>query len=117
MSRRSFVCRCEDVTRSEIEHAIALGLTEVEELKRYTGLGTGPCQGKECMSGLVSLLVARGLADPDSVQPFTARPPAEPVTLGALASAADPDDAPGAPDPRESSAPSPAPDTTQEPAP
>lgn len=88
MSRRSFVCRCEDVTLSEVEHAIALGLTEVEELKRYTGLGTGPCQGKECMSVLVSLLVARGLADPDTVQPFTARPPTEPVTLGALASAA-----------------------------
>lgn len=91
MSRRSFVCRCEDVTRSEVEHAIELGLTEVEELKRYTGLGTGPCQGKECMSVLVSLLVARGLADPDTVQPFTARPPVEPVTLGALASAADHD--------------------------
>lgn len=89
MSRRSFLCRCEDVTHSEVEHAIALGLTEVEELKRYTGLGTGPCQGKECMSVLVSLLVERGLADPATVQPFTARPPAEPVTLGALASAAD----------------------------
>lgn len=87
MSRRSFVCRCEDVTRSELEHAIDLGLSDVEELKRYTGLGTGPCQGKECMSALVSLLVARGLADPATVQPFTARPPAEPVTLGALASA------------------------------
>jgi bacterioferritin-associated ferredoxin len=91
MSRRSFLCRCEDVTRSEVEHAIALGLTEVEELKRYTGLGTGPCQGKECMSVLVSLLVERGLADPATVQPFTARPPTEPVTLGALASAADPE--------------------------
>jgi sarcosine oxidase subunit beta len=86
--RRTFVCRCEDVTRSELEHAIALGLHDVEELKRYTGLGTGPCQGKECMSVLVSLLVARGLADPATVQPFTARPPTEPITLGALASAA-----------------------------
>lgn len=87
MPRRSFVCRCEDVTRSELEHAIELGLSDVEELKRYTGLGTGPCQGKECMSVLVTLLVARGLADPSTVQPFTARPPIEPVTLGALASA------------------------------
>lgn len=87
MSRRSFVCRCEDVTRSELEHAIELGLTEVEELKRYTGLGTGPCQGKECISALVTVLLDRGLADPATVQPFTARPPTEPVTLGALAAA------------------------------
>ena len=89
MPRRSFLCRCEDVTRSELDHAIELGLHEVEELKRYTGLGTGPCQGKECMSVLVSILVERGLADPATVQPFTARPPTEPVTLGALAAAAD----------------------------
>jgi bacterioferritin-associated ferredoxin len=98
MSRRSFVCRCEDVTRSELEHAIGLGLHDVEELKRYTGLGTGPCQGKECMSALVSLLVARGLADPATVQPFTARPPTEPVTLGALASAAPIEDRPQEPE-------------------
>lgn len=95
MPRRSFVCRCEDVTRSELEHAIALGLHDVEELKRYTGLGTGPCQGKECMSVLVSLLVERGLADATTVQPFTARPPTEPVTLGALATAA-PEEEPAA---------------------
>ncbi len=92
MSRRSFVCRCEDVTRSELEHAIALGLHDVEELKRYTGLGTGPCQGKECTSVLVALLIERGLADPATVQPFTARPPTEPVTLGALAAAAPPEE-------------------------
>ncbi len=91
MPRRSFVCRCEDVTRSELDHAIELGLHEVEELKRYTGLGTGPCQGKECVSVLVSILVDRGLADPKTVQPFTARPPTEPVTLGALAAALDDD--------------------------
>ncbi len=90
MSSRSFVCRCEDVTRSELEHAIELGMLEVEELKRYTGLGTGPCQGKECMSVLVRLLVDRGLADPATVQPFTSRPPTEPVTLGALAAGLDP---------------------------
>lgn len=94
MPRRSFVCRCEDVTRSELDHAIALGLCEVEELKRYTGLGTGPCQGKECLSVLVSLLVAQGLADPDTVQPFTARPPTEPVTLGALAAVPEAEDPP-----------------------
>ena len=85
MPRRSFVCRCEDVTLLELDHAIELGLSEVEELKRYTGMGTGPCQGKECMSVLVSHLVRRGLVDPTTVQPFTARPPTEPVTLGALA--------------------------------
>jgi sarcosine oxidase subunit beta len=80
------LCRCEDVTLAEIDHAIALGLTTIEELKRYTGLGTGPCQGKECTFALADLLCRRGLASPQTIEPFTARPPAEPVTFGALAS-------------------------------
>jgi sarcosine oxidase subunit beta len=85
MTRRSFVCRCEDVIVEEIDHAIELGLASVEEIKRYTGLGTGPCQGKECLPTLCRHLVARGVIDAASVRPFTARPPTEPVTLGTLA--------------------------------
>ena len=87
MPKRTFVCRCEDVTRADLDHAIELGMTDVEEIKRYTGLGTGPCQGKECLTALTAYLCARELAKPDDVQPFTPRPPAEPVTLGALAAA------------------------------
>ena len=81
MSTRVFVCRCEDVTVDEIDHAIELGLASVEEIKRYTGLGTGPCQGKECIVALARLLVGKGVI-------VTARPPAEPVTLETLAALA-----------------------------
>jgi sarcosine oxidase subunit beta len=88
MSRRTFMCRCEDVTLSELEHAIGLGLRTIEELKRYTGLGTGPCQGKECLGALAAELCRRGLAEPDAIEPFTARPPTEPVTFAALAAGA-----------------------------
>ena len=85
------MCRCEDVTLAEIEHAIELGMTTVEEIKRYTGLGTGPCQGKECLGPLAGHLCARGLTEPNRVRPFTARPPAEPVSLGTLATLLDDD--------------------------
>jgi len=90
MSDRRFVCRCEDVTLGELEHAIATGLTSIEELKRYTGFGTGPCQGKECMVTIARELARRGLAPAGGLQPFTARPPTEPVSFGALATAPDP---------------------------
>ena len=90
MTRRVFVCRCEDVTLDELDHAIARELTTIEEIKRYTGLGPGPCQGRECMVPLARLLCERGLAEPATVQPFTARPPTEPVTFAALASAQPP---------------------------
>ncbi len=89
MPERTFICRCEDVTLAEVERTIAAGLRDVEEIKRYTGLGTGPCQGKECLSVLGRHLVARGLIAPAALRPFTARPPVEPVTFGALAAAAD----------------------------
>jgi len=91
MTARCFVCRCEDVTLGELDHTLARGLTTVEEIKRYTGLGTGPCQGKECVALLCRLLIERGVLDPASAQPFTARPPVEPVTFATLAAAAPPE--------------------------
>jgi sarcosine oxidase subunit beta len=89
MPKRTFICRCEDVTLHEVEHAISLGLTSIEDIKRYTGLGTGPCQGKECMVPISRVLADRSLVPADRLQPFTARPPAEPVTFAALAQAPD----------------------------
>ena len=50
MSTKAIVCRCEDVTLADVAaHASRSATRRVEEVKRYTGLGTGPCQGKECM--------------------------------------------------------------------
>lgn len=97
MIDRIFICRCEDVTIKEIEHARALGLLTVEEIKRYTGLGTGPCQGKECMATLAKRLVELEPERQGELEPFTARPPLEPVTFGALAAARDADDPEAAP--------------------
>ena len=85
MTARVFVCRCEDVTLGEIERAITGGLTDVEEIKRYTGLGTGPCQGKECQALVAGLLAELAAVSAGSVPPFTARPPLQPTPLGILA--------------------------------
>jgi len=79
------MCRCEDVTVAELESALAAGMQTIEEIKRYTGLGTGPCQGKECLAALVRWLHTHEGRVLSELQPFTARPPAEPVTFGALA--------------------------------
>ena len=49
MSGKIIVCRCEDCTLEDIQHAVAKGYSDIEEVKRYTGFGTGPCQGKECL--------------------------------------------------------------------
>jgi sarcosine oxidase subunit beta len=89
VSEKVIVCRCEDVTLDDLTHAAQLGYLDIEEAKRYTGLGTGPCQGKECMVACALLLAEASGRPPSEIAPFTTRPPVAPVALGALARAAD----------------------------
>ncbi len=89
MSDRTFLCRCEDVTSAELEHALASGLRTIEELKRYTGFGTGPCQGKECHALVAITLASQTGAAPASIEPFTSRSPISPTPLGLLAATDD----------------------------
>lgn len=79
---KAFLCRCEDVTLHEAEQALARGHDDIESFKRYTGLGTGWCQGKSCLAEACALLRAHTGRAP---QPFTARPPLRPVAFGELA--------------------------------
>lgn len=76
------VCRCEDVTLHELEEAIVRGHDDIESLKRYTGFGTGWCQGKGCLALCARLLAERG---GEASLPFTPRPPFHPLPLADLA--------------------------------
>ncbi len=79
---KALACRCEDVTVHDLEDAIARGHDDIESLKRYTGFGTGWCQGKWCVALCSRLLVEHGGS---AALPFTARPPVHPLALGDLA--------------------------------
>jgi bacterioferritin-associated ferredoxin len=79
---KRIVCRCEDVTLEELERAIELGHRDIESLKRYTGFGTGFCQGKSCLVRCAHELVERG---GDAARGITPRPPYHPVALAELA--------------------------------
>jgi sarcosine oxidase subunit beta len=85
VSLKTIVCRCEDVTLEDVEHTISIGYGSVEEVKRYTGLGTGPCQGKECMVHCALLCATRTGRPEETVSPFTARPPIVAAPLGIFA--------------------------------
>ena len=80
------VCRCEDVTLHELELAIARGHDDLESLKRYTGFGTGWCQGKSCVALCARVLAERGGS---AAMPITPRPPFHPLMLADLAGLAD----------------------------
>lgn len=83
---KAFVCTCEDVTADEVAAAIARGYGDLESLKRYTGLGTGLCQGKQCQAAAARLLSERRPASAPPLRPFVARPPLVPTELSLFAS-------------------------------
>jgi len=83
----TLVCRCEDVTREGILACIADGYETLDEIKRVTRAGMGPCQGRTCRH-LIAVELSRhyGVPMEDVIMP-TFRPPVKPISLGALADA------------------------------
>ncbi|HET9037826.1 MAG TPA: FAD-dependent oxidoreductase, partial [Myxococcaceae bacterium] len=81
---KSVLCTCEDVTLDDVRHAIDKGYRDIESIKRYTGFGTGVCQGKSCLSAVARTLAERTGASPGAVLPFTPRPPLHPVAMSLL---------------------------------
>ncbi len=78
---KTIVCHCEDITLGEIHTALAQGYGDIESLKRYTGIGTGKCQGKCC---LVQTL--RELGSAESVRAIArgqSEGPGEPLGISA----------------------------------
>jgi bacterioferritin-associated ferredoxin len=80
-----FLCRCEDVTLDEFRQAYKEGFSELESLKRYTGVGTGFCQGKSCLSEAACELADLRGVPAGQIKLTNIRPPAEPLTFGQLA--------------------------------
>jgi len=82
---KRFVCLCEDVTVDELRSAIKRGYTDIEEIKRITGIGTGPCQGKQCLHIFRRLLSEETGRPLNEIPLTTLRPPLQPIPFGQLA--------------------------------
>ena len=82
---KALLCPCEDVTLDDVEGALARGYRDVESIKRYTGFGTGICQGKSCLNSVAQVLARTEGVSPEAVLPFTPRPPLQPTELSVLA--------------------------------
>ena len=84
-THKNFLCRCEDITVDECHAAVAGGYSCFEDLKRFLGVGTGPCQGKSCVQAAMRLVAeARGIPV-DEVDVMTFRPPVRPISFATLA--------------------------------
>lgn len=83
------VCLCEDVLEKDILEALGLGHADLEAVKRYTGVGTGPCQGKQCLPACQRLLAEASGRSLEAVGTIIHRPPVAPLPLGLLAGEAE----------------------------
>lgn len=78
------VCRCEGVTRSEIEAEIANGAASANAVKSGLRAGMGPCGGKFCQTAVAEIIAAHTGKRPDTIVPPTPRPPLRPVPIQSL---------------------------------
>lgn len=79
------LCRCEEVTVAEALEAVRDGAGHVNEVKAWTRVGMGRCQGRMCGPALAHLVAHATGKQVTDTGVFTPRPPAKPVALAALA--------------------------------
>ncbi len=79
------VCPCEDVLLEDLEDASKAGFRGIEVMKRYTGVGTGLCQGRYCLPDALLLLAHLEGRPAPEVGYIRQRPPLVPTPLSALA--------------------------------
>jgi bacterioferritin-associated ferredoxin len=92
MMAKTVLCHCEDIEVEELYSALEQGYGDLETLKRYTGIGTGKCQGKCCLVQTLRLLatIQQGsphagvgdlMGDPGRIRLPTIRPPVLPIRI------------------------------------
>ncbi|MDG2404731.1 MAG: FAD-dependent oxidoreductase [Paracoccaceae bacterium] len=87
------VCRCEDVTLSDIKDAIAEGAHENFAVKMWTRAGMGLCQGRNCGAGIAAALAEAGIEPRNACynrSHFPLRPVSMRIAKAALASSPEP---------------------------
>lgn len=104
---KKIICHCEDIDVEEVYSALEQGFGDLETLRRYTGIGTGKCQGKCCLIQTLRVLASRRAdrssregspeltGDPRSIRLPTIRPPVMPLRIDDLVEA--PGDSPADP--------------------
>ena len=79
------VCRCENLTEADLLKVIRDGEVQtVNQLKKLTRAGMGPCQGRTC-APVVELLLEREGCCQQGSEPYKARPPVRNLSAKSLA--------------------------------
>ncbi len=84
MNNNYIVCRCEEITLKDIEKAIKKGADTIQDVKKITRAGMGPCQGTTCykiISKIINQKTGKLLSE---ITLDTQRPPSLPISLKVL---------------------------------
>jgi sarcosine oxidase, subunit alpha len=82
------LCRCEGVTVGMVRRVARQGFSSAEEIKRFTRMTMGACQGRVCQSVLERIQAADGGVPINGTAIPGHRPPVRPVALAELAALA-----------------------------
>lgn len=87
------ICRCESVSAADLRRAVAEGAHDINQLKHFTRVGMGPCQGRMCAANAAAIL--RDAAGDDTGETrLTVRQPLRPLATADLIGTFDYDDIP-----------------------
>ncbi|TFB55172.1 (2Fe-2S)-binding protein [Cryobacterium tagatosivorans] len=75
------ICRCEDVTATEVRAAIDAGACNAQEVKMRTRAGMGPCQGRVCRPAVEAMVGVTDEGVLRSNSAMTVHLPVRPVSL------------------------------------
>jgi thioredoxin reductase/bacterioferritin-associated ferredoxin len=87
----TIICRCEQVTLSEVNKAISYGAQSVTDIKTITRSGMGNCQGRTCGSILAQILAAELGKPVETSQFLNIRPPVHPLLIEQIEENAQPE--------------------------
>ncbi len=91
------ICRCEGIDLGQIQAAIEQsGAGTVNQIKKLTRAGMGPCQGRTCARVVESILASEASVTAGH-EAYRSRPPVRGITVDTLTAGCDQFDEPAGP--------------------
>lgn len=83
----TLICRCEEITKGDLDVALADDPRDIGAVKRATRIGMGRCQGRYCAPALAGLMARRRGLPVEDFSYFAPRVPIKPVDIAAITAA------------------------------
>ncbi len=81
---KEYICRCEEITRKDVEDLIDSGITDYEEIRRVLRIGMGPCGGKTCRAVVLNIIANKTGKSIADIELGFYRPPVIPLPFEAI---------------------------------